>query len=117
MALKTYECPSCGFTLKTLKKLEEPILCEDYNENYTDKCTTLIESLNCPEAKYTVIANKATGKRKIKDLDKALKERSRNYARDVEIDETIQINQKNQFQVSQNLLNSKGERRRKIDDL
>lgn len=117
MGLKIYECPICKFEHKTLKTLSEPVLCEDVNKNYTEKCSTLILSMNCPSTKLVEIADKATGRRKLKDMDKVLKERSRNHSREVELDDNIQINSDNKFQVSRNLLNEKGERRRKIDDI
>lgn len=75
------------------------------------------EVLVAPNQKFMVTANAATGKSKLKDMDKVLKERARNHSRDHDLDETIQLNRDNKFQVSQNLLNSKGQKRRKIDDI
>ena len=56
---------------------------------------------------------------KPKDLEGILKARARNHARDVEMDDNIAFN-KNQgrdAQIHANLLNDKGLRRTKLDDL
>lgn len=77
------------------------------------------EVLQAPNQKFMITANAEGGTSKIKDQNKMLKERSRNFSRNVDIDDNIQINRKNGLdaQVNRNLLNSKGERRRKIDDI
>lgn len=78
-----------------------------------------IEVLTAPNHKLMVPANKATGTSKMKDSEKMLRERARNYARDVEGDDHIAFNRANglETQVKQGLLNGKGERRKKIDDI
>lgn len=77
------------------------------------------EIITAPNQKFMVSANKATGKSKLKDNTKILTERSRNHSRDHDIDHDIQLNKANGLdaQVQTNLLNEKGERRRKIDDI
>jgi hypothetical protein len=77
------------------------------------------EILTAPNQKFMVTADAQHGKSKIKDQDKMLKARARNYSRDVNIDDNISINQANGLKesVAVNLLNKKGERRRKIDDI
>lgn len=77
------------------------------------------EVLKAPQTKLTVLANEGTGRTKLKDMDKVLRERARNHARDVDANETIQINLANGLQdsVNRNLLNAKGERRTKLDDI
>lgn len=77
------------------------------------------EMIQAPDGKFMVCANKATGKSKLKDQQKILTERARNYSRDIDADETIQINLANGLKesVATNLLNDKGERRKKIDDI
>jgi hypothetical protein len=51
--------------------------------------------------------------------DKMIKARSRNYSRDVNLDDNIAINTANGLtqSVAASFLNKKGERRRKIDDI
>lgn len=75
------------------------------------------EVITAPNQKFMITANPSTKKSKLKDMEKVLKERARNHSRDHDLDETIQLNRDNQFQVSRNLLNSKGEKRKKIDDI
>lgn len=75
------------------------------------------EVIVAPGGKFMVKANAATGRSKIKDLKGQLTERARNHSRDTLLDENIQVNKDNKLGVNQNLLNEKGERRRKIDDL
>lgn len=77
------------------------------------------EVIQAPSGKFMVAANKATGKSKLKDADKILKERARNHSRDVDADDVIQKNLMNGLKesVATNLLNEKGQRRRKIDDI
>ena len=77
------------------------------------------EVITAPNQKFMVTANKATGTSKLKDGEKMLRARARNHSRDVDLDNNIQLNRANGLgaSVQVNLLNSKGERRRKIDDL
>ena len=72
-----------------------------------------------PNSKFTETVDLEKGKTRIKGLTQQLTARARNYARDVEIDDDIHLNRANDLgdKVSQNLLNEKGERRRKIDDI
>lgn len=103
MALRNYINKKTGEEKRSLKKLSG-----DWEE-----------VISAPNQKFMVSANKATGTSKLKDSDKVLRERSRNHSRDVDIDNNIQINKANGLDasVATNLLNSKGERRRKIDDI
>lgn len=103
MPIRNYRNKVTGEEKRTLKELDG-----DWEEIIT-----------APNQKFMVSANKATGTSKIKDLDKALRTRARNHSRDVDLDNNIQLNKANGLdaQVTLNLLNSKGERRRKIDDL
>ena len=77
------------------------------------------EVISEPNQKFMVASDPIMGKSKLKDSEKILKSRARNYSRDVELDDNIQINLKNGLkeQVHRNLLNKDGKRRRKIDDL
>lgn len=77
------------------------------------------EVLQAPNQKFMVNSNPERGVSKIKDQEKMLKERARNYSRNVDIDDNIQINKLNGLdaQVNRNLLNSKGLRRTKLDDI
>lgn len=103
MALRIYKSKTTGDIVQSLKPLDS---------GQWD------ELLTAPSTKLMVTANAATGKSKLKDSQAMLTERARNHSRDYLLDETIQINKANglEAQVTQNFLNEKGERRRKIDD-
>lgn len=103
MALKVYLNKVTGEEKRSLKKLTG-----DWEE-----------VLTAPNQKFMVTADVEHGKSKIKDQDKMLKARSRNYSRDVNLDDNIAINNANGLKqsVAANFLNKKGERRRKIDDI
>lgn len=107
MPLRIYQCPVCGSEKETLKS-RVPTCHVD-----------MVEVLSAPNQKFMVSSDPEHGKSKLKDQEKILKARARNHSRDTLIDENIQINRLNGLdaQVSTNLLNTKGERRKKIDDL
>lgn len=77
------------------------------------------EVISAPNQKFMVTANPGKGTSKMKNATAILTERARNHAREVGADETIQLNKANGLDASvkRNLLNSKGQKRRKIDDL
>lgn len=104
MALKYYKNKETEEIKRSLKPLDP----EEWEE-----------VIVAPNQKFMVTANKATGTSKIKDSKKILTERARNHSRDVELDDNIQVNNANglEAKVKANLLNEKGERRRKIDDI
>lgn len=104
MALKHYKNKETGKIKRSLTTLPE---------------SEWEEVLTAPNQKFMITANKATRTSKIKDNRKQLTSRARNHSRDVDLDDNIQTNSANglEEQVTQNFLNSKGERRRKIDDL
>lgn len=104
MALKYYKNKETGVIKRSLKKLPED---------------QWIEQLSAPNQKMMIAANASTGTSKIKDSKKQLTARARNYARDVDIDDDISLNKANglEAQVRQSLLNEKGQRRKKIDDI
>lgn len=102
MALKYYKNKETGETKRTLKGSPGP----EWEELIT-----------APNQKFMVTANAATGKSKLKDQEKILKSRARNHSREHDLDDTIQLNKDNQFKVAKNLLNSKGQKRKKIDDI
>lgn len=104
MALKIYKNKKTGEERRSLKELSP------------DEWEVVLVA---PNQKFMIAANVATGTSKIKDSDKVLKARARNHSRDILGDETIQINNDNGLKgtVARNLLNEKGQRRRKIDDI
>lgn len=104
MALNSYKNRVTGEIIRSLKKLSD------------DEWEALIEA---PNQKFMISADSFLGKSKIKDSEKVLKARARNHSRDVLGDDTIQVNldMGSKSSVSKNLLNEKGERRKKIDDL
>lgn len=77
------------------------------------------ELIIAPNQKFMITSNAADGTSKLKDAEKVLKARARNHSRDVLGDDTIQTNLAagSKESVTTNLLNEKGERRRKIDDV
>ena len=103
MALKYYKNSETGEVKRSLKPLGEG----------------WEEVITAPNQKFMVCANKSMGKSKLKDSTKILTERARNHSRDHDLDKNVQLNRANGLdaQVQQNLLNSKGERRRKFDDI
>jgi hypothetical protein len=103
MALKYYKNLETGEVKRTLKTLGEG----------------WEEIIVAPNQKFMVTANARTGKSKLKDATKILTERARNHSRDHDLDNNVQLNRLNGLdgQVQRNLLNEKGERRRKIDDI
>lgn len=104
MGLKIYKNKSTGEEKRSLKPLPK------------DEWEELIVA---PNQKFMVSSNSFEGKSKLKDSEKILKARARNHSRDVLGDETIQTNLNNGLKesVTRNLLNEKGQRRRKIDDI
>ncbi|MCG3175430.1 MAG: hypothetical protein MOGMAGMI_00359 [Candidatus Omnitrophica bacterium] len=113
MTLKLYSCPNCGFEKESFKDLSK----DECPQKIDEECAFLSPKISCPSSKFMVKVNSATNKSKLKDSDKMLKERSRNHSRDVDLDDVIQLNKTNSFAVSNNFLNEKGERRKKIDDI
>ncbi len=104
MALKVYRNLKTGEERRSLKQLPP------------DEWEAVIVA---PNQKFMVTANAAEGTSKIKGADKELKARARNHSRDHLGDDTIQINLEagSKESVARNLLNEKGQRRRKIDDI
>ena len=104
MALKYYENLKTGEIKRSLKPLPD---------------IEWKELLVAPNHKFMVFANKNKNTFKIKDNQKILTERARNYSRDKELDDNIQINKANGLdsQVQSAFLNSKGQRRTKLDDI
>lgn len=103
--------PLKQFKNKATGEIKESLKPQDPNE--------WEEVLVAPNQKLMESANAERGVSRIKGQNQMLKERARNYSRDREIDDNIQINRLNGLdaQVNKNLLNSKGEKRRKIDDI
>lgn len=116
MPLRQFQCPVCGQTGETLKKSTPKC---NHNQDEENNPVEMVEVIVAPNQKFMVAANAATGTSKIKDSEKVLKARARNHSRDVLADETIQKNldMGSKESVARNLLNEKGERRRKIDDI
>ena len=104
MGLRYYKNKVTGEVKKTLNKINSP---------------EWEEQILAPNQKFMIAANSYLGTSKLKDSQRILKARARNHSRDVLGDDNIQINLDNGLKesVSKNLLNSKGEKRRKIDDI
>lgn len=119
MALRYFKCPLCGHERETLRNRIPKCNHNQEEEGSPVPLKDMEEILSAPNQKFMVAANPHTGTSKIKDSEKTLKARARNHSRDVLGDENIQINSDmgSKESVSRNLLNEKGERRRKIDDI
>jgi hypothetical protein len=104
MALKFYKNKQTGEEKRSLKQLPP----DEWEE-----------MLIAPNQKFMVSANKGAGTSKLKDSEQTLKARARNHSRDHLADDNIQTNldMGSKESVSRSLLNNKGERRRKIDDI
>lgn len=119
MPLRIYKCTACGSHRETLKN-KVPTCNHNQEElGFPIAVFDMEEVLTAPNQKFMVSADPEHGKSKLKDQEKTLKQRARNHSRDVLIDENIQINKLNGLdeQVTKSFLNSKGEKRRKIDDI
>lgn len=76
--------------------------------------------LQAPQiAKFTESVNSHKGKHRVKGLTQDLTARSRNHSRDIGLDHSIHITRVNGMGVEgdKQFLNSKGERRTKLDDI
>jgi len=100
MALKYYKHNTTGEIIRTMKG---------------PPGNAWSELLIPAETKFMEKTDIANNKSVIKNQKSMLRERARNHARDVDGDDLIQINKANSVAVSQNFLNEKGEKRRKID--
>lgn len=119
MSLRRFKCPACGHERETLRN-KIPICNHNQEEEGSPyPLTEMEEMIVAPNQKFMVAANQALGTSKLKDSEKILKARARNHSRDVLGDETIQKNldMGSKEAVAKNLLNSSGQRRRKIDDI
>lgn len=119
MPLRIYKCRTCGHERETLRNKVPKCNHHQDEEGFPIPLLEMEEVLTAPNQKFMVSADPEHGKSKLKDQDKVLKQRARNHSRDVLIDENIQINKLNGLdeQVTKSFLNTKGERRRKIDDI
>lgn len=106
MPLRRFKCPKCETNLETLK-------------NVLPSCPAhglMEEILSAPSAKMMETTDALHGKSKLKNQDKILRERSRNFARDKEADELIQLNRENGIERS-GFITKDGKKRKKVDDL
>lgn len=105
MPLKKYKCSICGEVTQTLKR-KVPSHCEQEME-------LLIEA---PATASLETVDKFTNKKRLKNQQKILKERARNYSRDQELDDLIQTSKSHELTASQ-FLNKSGKKRNKFDDI
>ena len=116
MPLRYFRCLDCGRIKETLKKVKMPLVCT-HGDDDTVQHSFMEEVIKAPNSKFMVTANAATGRSKVKDLKEQLTERARNHSRETLLDENIQLNKDNKLGIANNLLNEKGERRTKLDDI
>lgn len=117
MPLRIYKCPVCKHITETLRKKIPRCNHNQDEEGMPIPLSEMKEVITAPNQKFMEKANAATGRSKLKGMKEALTERARNHTRDTLIDDTIQLNIDNELGVANNLLNEKGEKRRKIDDI
>lgn len=117
MPLRIYRCPLCKHIRETLKKSIPKCNHPQCEEGITVPLKEMEEVIKCPNGKFMIAANTATGTSKLKDSKAQLLERARNHTRDTLGDENIQLNLDNKLGVENNLLNEQGRKRRKIDDI
>lgn len=110
MPLRYFKCPLCDQARQTLKN--------DIPKCSNDRCEhcEMEELMTAPESKMMETVDPHTGKSRLKDQMKILRERSRNYARDREADDLIQFNKKNGIERS-GFLTKDGKKRTKLDDI
>lgn len=104
MPLRVYKHRKSGGVVRSLSSLDP----KDWEE-----------LLSAPETKFMVPANKATGTSKVKDLKPILTARSRNYARENDLDDQAAVSNANgmEHMTRRNLLDENGLRRTKLSDL
>lgn len=119
MALRHYKCSLCGHERETLRNRIPRCNHNQEEEGSPSPVSMMEEIIVAPNQKFMIASNVGEGKSKLKDSEKALKARARNHSRDVLGDDTIQTNidAGGKGSVAMNLLNEKGQRRRKIDDI
>ena len=107
MPLKDFKCKKCGEVKKTFKPSPE-------------HCGQAMEKLLvAPEAKFLEPRGteaKDKGRSVLKDQNKILKERTRNWSRDNEMHDLVQKNDMKEA-VKNQWVNADGTVRKKIDDL
>lgn len=119
MALKVYKCPRCNYIRETVRNKIPKCNHGQEEEGEPVPLIEMEEIITAPNQKFMVTANPGTRTSKLKDSEQILKARARNHSRDVLGDDNIQINSSNDLKesVHRNLLNNKGEKRKKIDDI
>jgi hypothetical protein len=118
MPLRIFTCDYCNNVKRTLGK-DSYFECDhgvDASDENFEPPSAMREVLAAPTAKMMEVIDKETGKSRLKDQMKILKERTRNYARDREADDLIQANRNNGIERS-GFLNKDGKKRTKLDDL
>lgn len=117
MPLRYFKCDLCGHVRETLRNRIPKCNHHQDEEGHPIPLKEMKQVIKAPNGKFMECANEATGKSKLKDNKAQLTERARNHTRDTLGDDNIQLNLDNKLGVENNLLNEKGERRRKIDDI
>jgi len=107
MALNHFQCTICGEVFRSFK----PVC------NHCGKPANKL--LAVPNGKFLAPRNdteKSRGKSQLKDQNKIIKARSRNFKRDHELDDLIQLNDEASVERYR-WLNDNGVKRKKIDDI
>jgi len=118
MPLQRYRCELCGYERDSFKK--EPKCNHNQDEEGMPHPLTVMKKiLVAPDTKF-LEPRDPTAKEKGRSVEKGqnavLKARSRNHARDVEMEDLIQTNDKKEA-LRNKWIDAKGNKRKKIDDL
>lgn len=116
MPLRYFECPICGYIRETLRNKTPKCNHNQEEEGEPLPLVDMEELMVPPQTKMMEKVDPYTGKSRMKDQQKILKERARNFSREHELDELIQINKNNDLAGTQ-FLNKEGKRRKKVDDI
>lgn len=116
MPLRYFKCPACGHETETLRNKTPKCNHGQEEEGMPFPLSEMEEVLVPPNTKLMETVDPVTGRKRVKNQQKALLERARNYSRDKEIDELIQMNKDNELTGKQ-FLNKDGKRRTKLDDI
>lgn len=112
MPLRVFKCPRCGILRETLKKEVQQCHHVEDDETFFVK---MEEQLTSPSTKLLETIDPYTGKTRLKDQMKILKERARNHSRDIELHDLVQMNRDNKLTGTQ-FLRKDGTTRKKVDD-
>lgn len=108
MPIFLYECTVCKSRIRYMWDDSKP-------RAFTHCDQTMRKVFGAPQAKFLEKKDPEKGKSVLKDQERVLKERARNFSRENELDDMIQSNT-NDVAKRQGWLTSDGKKRKKVDD-